>query len=116
MTLFKLLRELVKVDPLKGILIDQDLSKPDTQLLVAQFLPIRRTVDGKAVHVDLRSKKRQHFHVLDVYELVRKTLKAPTASSLLSNSTKQDWTFFINWNCKMDVHHISQFQSNYIYL
>jgi hypothetical protein len=47
----------------------------DGDLWFNQFMPVRRVVNNEAKHVDLREKRRQHFHVWDIYQAVINTLK-----------------------------------------
>ena len=70
LTLYKLLKAFVEVDPIRGI--DQGF---EGELTFVQFMPVRKVVDNEAKHVDLRKKRRQHFHVWDIYQAVLKTLK-----------------------------------------
>jgi len=70
-TLHNLLKTFVEVDPVRGIVYPDY----DGELWFNQFMPVRRVVNNEAKHVDLREKRRQHFHVRDIYQAVINTLK-----------------------------------------
>lgn len=53
-TLYKLLKAFVEVDPVRGILWPEY----EGQLQFSQFMPVRRVVDNEAKHVDLREMRR----------------------------------------------------------
>lgn len=82
-TFYKLVEALVHLDPLVGVAVQKsaNIEQQNGTQQTNWFFPVlvENEKNGKLVLVEPRQKKREHYHVMDMYKRIVSTLKPPTS-------------------------------------